>query len=110
MSMTTTRLYPRVHVDTAEVGAVGQAGGVLLTATHDPGKVCRAAARGAGGYGPVASDATVSRTITALAKDSTRVLAAVNTARAGPAPGRGRWPVTAPRTGAPMPRGRWSST
>lgn len=60
--MKTTGLYPRVHVDTAKVTAVGQAGGVLLTetarvagldrglsrglarwrkptATHDPGKI-----------------------------------------------------------------------
>ena len=29
----TTGFYPRVHVDTAEVPAVGQAGGVLLTET-----------------------------------------------------------------------------
>ena len=28
----TTALYPRVHLDAAPVGAVGQAGGVLLTA------------------------------------------------------------------------------
>ncbi|MEZ5085440.1 MAG: IS1380 family transposase [Tessaracoccus sp.] len=60
--MNTTGLYPRVHVDTAPVTAVGQAGGVLLTETaratgldtalsaalrrwrkplavHDPGKI-----------------------------------------------------------------------
>lgn len=60
--MKTTGVYPRVHVDTAEVPAIGQAGGVLLTETaratgldralstvlgswrkplavHDPGKV-----------------------------------------------------------------------
>ena len=118
----TTRLYPRVHVDTAEVPAVGQAGGVLLTETvavtglgqdlsralapwrkplavHDPGKVVLdlAIALALGGdcladvallraepgvYGPVASDATVSRTITALAGDVTRALAAIDTARA----------------------------
>ena len=28
-----TALYPRLHVDAAPVGAVGQAGGVLLTRT-----------------------------------------------------------------------------
>ena len=60
--MQTTGLYPRVHIDTARVAAVGQAGGVLLTETiraagldwalsrqlagwrkplaiHDPGKI-----------------------------------------------------------------------
>ena len=60
--MKTIGVYPRVHVDTAAVSAVGHAGGVLLTetiratgldrvlsgalgswrkplATHDPGKV-----------------------------------------------------------------------
>ena len=60
--MKNTGAYPRVHVDTARVAAVGQAGGVLLTetvratgldlalsdalsswrkpfATHDPGKI-----------------------------------------------------------------------
>ena len=61
-----TGLYPRVHVDTAKVAAVAQAGGVLLTETiraagldralsealvgwrkplavHDPGKILWAA-------------------------------------------------------------------
>lgn len=61
--MNTTRLYPRLHIDHAQVGAVSQAGGVLLTETirvsgidqalsgalarwkkpfarHDPAKVC----------------------------------------------------------------------
>ena len=28
-----TRFYPRIHVDTTASGAVGQAGGVLLTET-----------------------------------------------------------------------------
>ena len=60
--MKTTGVYPRVHVDTADVPAIGHAGGVLLTETaratgldrglsaalaswrkplavHDPGKV-----------------------------------------------------------------------
>ncbi len=60
--MNSTGLYPRVHVDTAKVAAVAQAGGVLLTETiraagldralsealvgwrkplavHDPGKI-----------------------------------------------------------------------
>ncbi|MDO5710744.1 MAG: transposase, partial [Micrococcales bacterium] len=117
-----TRLYPRVHVDTAEVPAVGQAGGVLLTETvavtglghdlsavlapwrkplavHDPGKVVLDLAIGLalggdcladiallraepGVYGLVASDATVSRTIAALAADATQVLTAIDTARA----------------------------
>jgi hypothetical protein len=115
-------LYPRVHVDTADVAAVGQAGGVLLTETatvtglgtelsralapwrkplavHDPAKVVLdlAVALALGGdcladvtllraepgvYGPVASDATVSRTIAALAADATKALAAINSARA----------------------------
>ena len=35
-----------------------------------------------GVYGPVASDATVSRTVAALAKDATKTLAAINSARA----------------------------
>lgn len=117
-----TRLYPRVHLDTADVPAVGQAGGVLLTETvavtglgrdlsaalsawrkptavHDPGKVVAdlAIALALGGdcladvavlraepglYGLVASDATVSRTIAALAADATQALAAIDTARA----------------------------
>lgn len=61
--MNTTRLYPRLHIDHAQVGAVSQAGGFLLTETirvsgidqalsgalarwrkpfarHDPAKVC----------------------------------------------------------------------
>ena len=61
--MNDTRLYPRLHVDHAKVGAVSQAGGVLLTETirvsgidqalsgalarwrkpfavHDPAKIC----------------------------------------------------------------------
>lgn len=114
--------YPRVHVDTSGVAAVGQAGGVLLTETvrvcgvdqelssalgqwrkplavHDPAKVlCDVAlglALGAdcladvrvlrsepGVYGRVASDPTVSRTVTALAGDADQVLAAVAAARA----------------------------
>ena len=115
-------LYPRVHVDTADVPAVGQAGGVLLTeaaavtglgaelsralapwrkplAVHDPAKVVLdlAIALALGGdcladvallraepgvYGPVASDATVSRTVAALAADADTVLAAISAARA----------------------------
>ena len=31
-----TALYPRVQLDAAPVGAVGQAGGVLLTAAAEP--------------------------------------------------------------------------
>lgn len=119
--MNTTGLYPRVHVDTADVPAVGHAGGVLLTETarvtgldrglseallpwrkplavHDPGKVVLdlavmlalggdalsdiATVRAEPGvYGRVASDPTVSRTITALAQDTDRVLAAIDGAR-----------------------------
>jgi hypothetical protein len=119
-----TGFYPRVNVDTTSSGAVGQAGGVLLTATiaaaglgsgsamsdalsrwrrpvavHDPAKVVLdlavtlalggdaladiALLRGEPGlYVPVASDATVSRTITTLASDAPAVLAAIDTARA----------------------------
>jgi hypothetical protein len=104
------------------VGAVANAGGVLLTetvratgldraltaalspwrkplATHDPAKVVTdlAVALALGGdaladigllrsepdvYGPVASDPTVSRTITALAEDADAALAAIDQARA----------------------------
>jgi hypothetical protein len=111
-----------LKVDTAAVGAAGQAGGALLTrtvavtglgaalsdalspwrkpfATHDPGKVIcdLAVAVALGGdsladiallrgeprlYGLVASDATVSRTVAALAADADRVLAAIDVARA----------------------------
>ena len=118
----TTGFYPRPRVDTAKVAAVGQAGGVLLTATvrtagldvalsaalaawrkplavHDPGKVIAdlALSLALGGdcladvavlraepgvFGLVASDPTVSRTVTALAKDVTAALAAIDTARA----------------------------
>lgn len=119
--MKNTGAYPRAHVDTAAVSAVGHAGGVLLTetmratgldrrlsevlgawrkplATHDPAKVLLdlAVTLALGGdalsdiatvraepgvYGLVASDATVSRTITTLAADADRVLAAIDTAR-----------------------------
>ncbi len=119
--MKTTRLYPRVHLDAAEVPAVGQAGGALLartaeltgltvalheglgrwrkpTARHDPAKTVLdlAIAVALGGdamadvavlraepglYGPVASEATVSRTVAALAGDADRVLRAVAAAR-----------------------------
>jgi hypothetical protein len=117
-----TGFYPRIQVDTANSGAVGQAGGVLLTETitasglgsamsaalsgwrkplavHDPAKVVvdLALTLALGGdcladiallrsepglFGLVASDATVSRTITALAADAPAVLAAIDTARA----------------------------
>jgi hypothetical protein len=117
-----TGFYPRIQVDTTNSGAVGQAGGVLLTETiaaaglgsamsvalsgwrkplavHDPAKVVvdLAVTLALGGdcladiallrsepglYGRVASDATVSRTITALAADAPAVLAAIDTARA----------------------------
>lgn len=117
-----TRFYPRTHVDTTASGAVGQAGGVLLTETvaatglgaqlsaalaswrkpfavHDPAKVLTdlALTLAVGGghlsdiallraepgvYGRVASDATVSRTIDALAADAPEALKAINTARA----------------------------
>lgn len=119
--MKTTGVYPRVHVDTADVPAIGQAGGVLLTETarasgldralsaalgpwrkplavHDPGKIVLdlAITLALGGdalsdvatlraepavYGRVASDPTVSRTITALAADADRVLTAIGAAR-----------------------------
>ncbi len=117
-----TGFYPRIQVDTANSGAVGQAGGVLLTETiaasglglamsaalsgwrkplavHDPAKVVvdLALTLALGGdaladiallraepglYGLVASDATVSRTISALAADAPAALAAIDTARA----------------------------
>ena len=117
-----TGFYPRIQVDTTNSGAVGQAGGVLLTETitaaglgpamsaalsgwrkplavHDPAKVVLdlAVTLALGGdcladiallrsepglYGLVASDATVSRTITALAADAPAALAAIDTARA----------------------------
>jgi len=136
-----TGFYPRPKVDTAKVGAVGQAGGVLLTQTvraagldvalsdalvrwrkplavHDPGKVITdlALSLALGGdcladiavlraepavFGRVASDPTISRTITALAGDATGALAAIDTARAA---ARGRvWElagVRAPDHGA----------
>jgi len=115
-------LYPRIQVDTTASGAVGQAGGVLLTETiaatglgaalsaalepwrkpfavHDPAKVLLdlAVTLALGGdcladiallraepgiYGSVASDATVSRTIGALAADAPAVLKAIDAARA----------------------------
>ncbi|WP_109505646.1 IS1380 family transposase, partial [Nocardioides speluncae] len=118
----TTGFYPRPKVDTTTCGAVGQAGGVLLTQTvaatrlgpelsaalapwrkplavHDPAKVVLdlAVALALGGdcladvallraepdlYGLVASDATVSRTIAALAQDAPAALKAIDTARA----------------------------
>ncbi|NLT57186.1 MAG: IS1380 family transposase [Actinomycetales bacterium] len=117
-----TRSYPLIHVDTARSGAVGQAGGVLLTraaeitgltaglraglgrwrkplAVHDPGKVVSdlALSLAVGGdcladlatlrsepgvYGHVASPATVSRTMSALAGDTRAALRAINQARA----------------------------
>jgi hypothetical protein len=116
-----TVLYPRLKVDAASVGAVGQAGGVLLTAAaeatglaralhsvlapwrkplavHDPAKVVLdlAVAVALGGdaladaavirsepgvYGPVASEATISRRIAALAKDAGKVERVVAAAR-----------------------------
>lgn len=119
--MKTTGMFPRPQVDAASVGAIGHAGGVVLTETiratgldralsdalasfrkpmsrHDPAKVILDAAvsLALGGdalsdidtlraepgiYGPVASDPTISRTITALAADVTRAEAAVATAR-----------------------------
>ena len=119
--MKSTGLYPRVHVDTATVAAVGQAGGILITETirasgldrclsealarwrkplavHDPGKIILdlamslvlggealsdiATLRGEPGlYGPVASDPTVSRLITALAADADKAVAAIGSAR-----------------------------
>jgi hypothetical protein len=119
----TTGFYPRLNVDTTGRGAVGQAGGVLLTstvkaagldvglsaalapwrpanATHDPAKVLLdlALTLALGGdtcsdlavvraepavFGPVASDPTLSRTITRLAGDADKVLGAMDRARAG---------------------------
>ncbi|MGO1201446.1 MAG: IS1380 family transposase [Dermabacteraceae bacterium] len=120
--MNNTGLYPRLHVDVAEVPAVGHAGGVLATETlratgldrglsralapwrrpwawHDPGKIIAdlALMLVLGGdcladvaslraepdvYGQVASDPTISRTITALAADADAVIAAIGHARA----------------------------
>jgi hypothetical protein len=117
-----TGFYPRSRVDVRHVGAVGNAGGVLVTDTvratgldaalaqelgpwrkplaiHDPGKVLLdlaitlvlggdaladiALLRSEPGlFGQVASDATVSRTITALAADAETSLAAIDRARA----------------------------
>ena len=37
-----TALYPRLHLDAAPVGAVGQAGGVLLTAAAESTGLARA--------------------------------------------------------------------
>ena len=113
--------YPRLKVDTTASGAVGQAGGVLLTETiavtgigrelsvaltpwasrsrsttrrrssptspsHSPSagtawptSHCCVPSRV---YGLVASDATVSRTIDALAKDAPAALKAIDAARA----------------------------
>lgn len=116
-----TALYPRLNVDAAPVGAVGQAGGALLTAAaeatglarglrtafapwrkplavHDPAKVVLdlAVAVALGGdaladaavvrgepdvYGAVASEATISRTVAALAKDVGAVERAVAASR-----------------------------
>ncbi len=44
----TTRFYPRIAVDTAAVGAVGQAGGVLLTGTAEANT--QSSRRGIGGF------------------------------------------------------------
>ena len=105
-----TGFYPRPVVDAAGGSAVSQAGGVLLTATVRAAGLDRAlsAALGPwrldltvtlalggdacsdlaivraepGVYGQVASDATASRTITRLAADVEKVLAAIDTARA----------------------------
>ena len=92
-------------VDTATKVGLGRALSVALApwrgsnAVHDPGKIIcdLAIALAIGGdcladlalvraepgvFGPVASDPTVSRLISALARDSGRALAAINTARA----------------------------
>jgi hypothetical protein len=135
----TTGFYPRIQVDTTNSGAVGQAGGVLLTETiaaaglgpamsaalsgwrkplavHDPAKVVLdlAVTLALGGdcladmallrsepglYGRVAYDATVSRTISALAADAPAALAAIDTARAGRV--LGLWRARMPRTTVP---------
>ena len=118
----TTGFYPQLKVDTTASGAVGQAGGILLTETiavsgvgrelsaalapwrkpfaiHDPAKVITdlAMTLALGGdhlsdiavlraepgvYGRVASDATVSRTIDALAANAPAALKAIDAARA----------------------------
>lgn len=96
-------------------------------ARHDPAKVlldvavslalggdaCRDTAllrAESGVYGPVASDATISRTIAALAGDVARV----EKPSQPPAPRRGHtygtWPVTWRRVTVSMRRLRWSST
>jgi hypothetical protein len=94
-----------------------------VNAIHDPGKiVCDlAVALAVGGdcladlalvraepavFGPVASDPTVSRLVSMLARDSGRALAAINTARAACAPPRGGWPASTPRTTAWTPSTR----
>ena len=46
--MKTTGLFPRVHIDTAKVAAVGQAGGVLLTETIRAAGLDRGLATGLG--------------------------------------------------------------
>jgi len=147
-----TRSYPRVHVDTSRSGAVGQAGGILLTraaeitglttglrgglsrwrkplAIHDPGKVLSdlALTLAVGGdcladlstlrsepgvYGHVASEATVSRTVSALALDAGAAVRAINRARAAALSRRGPWPGRARRVTGPArpPRWSWTST
>jgi hypothetical protein len=52
-------------------------------------------------FGLVASGPTVSRTIDRLAHDTTRALAAIDTAGPPPAPGCGVWPVSTPPTTRP---------
>jgi hypothetical protein len=100
-----TGFYPRIQVDTANSGAVGQAGGVLLTETitasglgsamsaalsgwrkplavHDPAKVVVDLALTLALGGDCLADIALLRTITALAADAPAVLAAIDTARA----------------------------
>ncbi len=57
-------------------------------------------------FGPVASDATVSRTVDTLAADAPRALAAINTVRAQARAGCGRWPGSTHRTRTRTPSTR----
>ena len=58
-------------------------------------------------FGPVASDPTVSRLVTALAADAGPVVAAINTARAHAGHMHGRRPGTLPQTPTAIRVGCW---
>jgi len=58
-------------------------------------------------FGAVASDPTVSRTISALAADPPRALAAIRGLGRRPAPELGNWPVLMPRTMTAPPKHPW---